>query len=103
MAEHTIQKWVETAVKQMKFPPDRKYVRQELWDHLLDSRDHRVEQGMDLKEAEEASVKAMGDPVETGKLLNKVHRPWLGWLWRASRLALLVVCLYCYNVVCMKP
>ena len=45
MAEHTIQKWVETVVKQMKFPPDRKYVRQELWDHLLDSRDCRVERG----------------------------------------------------------
>ena len=91
MAEHTIQKWVETAVRQMHFRPDRKYIRQELWDHLLDSRDCRVEQGMDLKEAEEAAVKAMGDPVETGKLLNKVHRPILSQLWWASRWCLISI------------
>ena len=56
MSEHSIQTWVQTAVKQMRFPPDRDKVRQELWDHLLDSRDHRVEQGMDIKAAEETAV-----------------------------------------------
>jgi len=100
MAEHTIQKWVETVVKQMKFPPDRKYVRQELWDHLLDSRDCRMEQGMELKSAEEAAVKAMGDPVETGKLLNKIHGPWKGWLWMVSRVLLLTVFLFCFKTAC---
>ena len=103
MAEHTIQNWIKVAVKQMKFPPDRDKVRQELWDHLLDSRDCRVEQGMGLKEAEEAAVKAMGDPVETGKLLNKVHRPWLGWLWRASQLLLLTAVLVSFRMACTDP
>lgn len=91
MAEHTIQNWIKVAVKQMKFPPDRDRVRQELWDHLLDSREARMERGMELKEAEEAAVKAMGDPVETGKLLNKVHRPILSQLWWASRWCLISI------------
>ena len=100
MSDHTIQKWVETALRQMKFPPDRDQVRQELWDHLLDSRDHRMEQGMDIKKAEEAAVIAMGDPVATGKLLNKIHRPWLGWVWTASRVLLLAVFLFCFKTAC---
>lgn len=91
MLDHTIQKWVETAVHQMKFPPDRRFVRQELWDHLLDSRGCWMEQGIDLNAAEEAAVKAMGDPVEIGKQLNRIHRPILSQLWWASRWILIAV------------
>ena len=97
MSEHTIQKWIETAVHQMRFPPDRKFVRQELWNHLLDSREARMEQGMALNAAEEAAVKAMGDPVETGRMLDKVHRPILSHLWWASRF--LLVTILCVSIL----
>ena len=30
----------------------------------------------------------MGDPVEVGLALDKVHKPWLGWLWEISRVVL---------------
>lgn len=90
MDERTIQRWVDIAVRQIKFPPDRKAVRQELWDHLLDSREYHMERGMDLKTAEAAAVAAMGDPAETGRMLNKIHRPWLGQLWWASRCVLAI-------------
>ena len=40
----------------------------------------------------------VGDPVEIGKALDRVHRPWLGWLWLVSKalavLSLIVVLLY---------
>ena len=37
---------------------------------------------------------AMGDPEEVRAALAKVHKPWLGWLWQASRVALWVaVCI----------
>ena len=30
----------------------------------------------------------MGDPKEIGRALARLHRPWLGWLWRLSQIAL---------------
>lgn len=80
-----IYRWVETALAQMRFPPDRNAVRQELWDHMLDRREVFLAQGMNMDEAEAEAARVMGDPVETGRLLNRIHRPWLGWLWQASR------------------
>ncbi len=33
----------------------------------------------------------MGDPEEIGRELAKIHKPWLGYLWRASQITLGVV------------
>ena len=47
-----------------------------------------------LKKAEARLMDSMGDPVELGRELNQQHKPWLGWLWMASRVLLRVsVCL----------
>lgn len=35
---------------------------------------------------------AMGDAEEVGRGMDKAHKPWLGWLWLASKI-LVVVCL----------
>ena len=32
----------------------------------------------------------MGDPEEIGRALDRVHKPWLGWLWVASRVVLIL-------------
>lgn len=77
--------WTNTVLEQMKFPPDRKAVRQELWDHLMDRRTDFMAQGMSEWEASDAAVQVMGDPVEIGRQLNRVHRPVLGWIWVVSR------------------
>ena len=34
---------------------------------------------MEQAEAEEAAVREMGDPVETGNELNRIHRPRMAW------------------------
>lgn len=86
-----IYRWVEAALAQMRFPPDRKLVRQELWDHMLDRREDFLARGMTMEEAEIEAARVMGDPVETGRLLNRIHRPWLGWLWQISRGILIAV------------
>ena len=41
--------------------------------------------GRDPALAEERALEAMGDAQEVGRALDKVHKPWLGWLWEASR------------------
>ena len=95
MEKQSMFQWLDEAIKQLYFTPDRKAVRQELLDHLLDRREDFLEQGLSLDEAEAAAVAAMGDPLETGRLLNRVHSPWLGWLcvaakWTAAALAVVL-------------
>lgn len=68
----------------MWFPPDRKAAKRELLDHLEDRRLCYLEYGLTEQEAERRALMAMGDAGETGKLLNRVHSPVLGWLWLAS-------------------
>ena len=85
--------WLDTATKKIRFRPDRRAVRRELKAHLEDLRDAS---GM-----EEAYVlQAMGDPAELAEELGRVHRPWLGYLWRMSQLALAgAAVMYCLLVV----
>lgn len=85
--------WIEEAVDGLSFPPDRKRVRQELTDHYLDRRDELHARGLSWWDAELAAVEALGDPVETGRLLRAVHKPWLGWLLRLARVLLFAVLL----------
>lgn len=75
--------WLDTATRKIIFRPDRKAVRKELAAHFEDLREAR---GLD----EEAAAAAMGDPVKLAEELGRLHRPWWGWLWRVSRIALLL-------------
>lgn len=86
--EYTAEKWVHTAVKGIRFKPDRLAVEAELREHLEDktadmARIFHIEGG----EAEREALKRMGNPEEIGKALAKLHKPWLGYLWLASKIA----------------
>ena len=81
MKNYTYLSWLETVGKQMKFPPDRKAVLAELADHMSDRRADFLEQGMAAMEASEAVAAVMGDPVEVGRTMSRIHNPLLGWIW----------------------
>ena len=78
--------WLDTAVGGIRFGPDRAAVREELEAHMEDKAAdlQRIFPGISREEAEERALSEMGDPAEIGKELARVHKPWLGWLWRAS-------------------
>lgn len=83
---------------QVRFRPDRAAILSELWDHLEDHADALKERGIPILDAREEAVAAMGDPVELGKALDKLHSPLAGWLlvvlkW-ASRLAAALAALF---------
>lgn len=81
--------WLDTATKKILFRPDRKAVRKELEAHLEDLREAS---GLD----EETAVASMGDPAALAEELGRLHRPWLGYLWRASQIALIgAAVMYC--------
>lgn len=85
--------WIETVLREIRFTPDRRKIRQELLEHMED----RMEEYMEwekadsdeaIAEAEARVLASMGDPVELGQDLNRQHKPWLGWLWLGSRAVL---------------
>ena len=83
-------RWLDRAAAGIRSRPDREAVRAELEAHLEDKTADLVRIFPDLgrQEAERQAVEQMGDPKEIGRALARLHRPWLGWLWRLSQIAL---------------
>ena len=87
--------WLYEATGYIYYEPDRRKVRRELQEHLDDAALSLHEAGLDWDSAKAKAVESMGDSKEVGLLLRRVHKPWLGWIYRlASRLciACLVFC-----------
>lgn len=83
--------YLETVLKEVRFPFDRKQISKELEAHLEESIEFHIEPGTDQEMAEKKAVKDFGDPKEIGKMLNKVHKPLLGWLWLLSKYGLIAL------------
>ena len=93
--------WLDTAVKKIRFGPDRAAVRKELEAHLEDKvlDVQRIFPDIAQEAAQEKAVSDMGDPAEVGKELAKIYRPWLGYLWQVSQvLAFLAFLCLCLNL-----
>ena len=97
MDDKAFQTWLDTAVKGIRFGPDRRAVRSELAGHLEDKAAdlRRIFPDLTDEEAQERTLAGMGDAAEIGKQLARVHKPWLGYLWRVSQV-LLALCLIWY-------
>ena len=86
------QEWLEAATKGIRFRPDRLAVEAELREHLADkTADMARIFHIEGEEAEQEALKRMGDPEEIGKKLASIHKPWLGYLWMASKIACIVL------------
>lgn len=80
-------RWLDTATSGIRFGLDRKEVRAELEGHIEDKMAdlRRIFPDIPHDEARDRALSSMGDPEELKVQLAKVHRPWQGWLWTASR------------------
>lgn len=54
-------------------------VTEELELHIEEQKADFMAEGMTEREAEEAAVREMGDPVEVGVEMNRIHRPKMNW------------------------
>lgn len=79
--------WLSIATSGIRFGPDREAVRLELMEHMEDKAADlmRIFPDMTEEEAGERALSEMGDAWELKKELARVHRPWLGWLWRCTQ------------------
>lgn len=87
----TWQEWRDTAIKQIKFKPDRGRVERELQAHYEDHCLDLERLGWDKDLAAERALRAMGDPLEVGHALDQAHTTIWNQLWLVSK-ALLVAC-----------
>lgn len=67
--------YLENLIGQIHNKQAKKLVREELCAHIDDQKEAYLLAGKTDEEAEEAAVKEMGDPLDTGAKLDKIHRP----------------------------
>lgn len=73
------EEYITTVQAQVRWKRARNGLEDELRTHLMDQRDACMEEGLDGEEAAAESVRLMGDPVEVGTRLDRVHRPKPQW------------------------
>ena len=77
--------WVEEATRKIRFKPDRAAVGRELMGHIQDLQEKYEAQGLSPYDAEMQATEDMGNPAAIADDLGRLHRPYLGWLWRLSQ------------------
>ena len=93
MERPAFRRWCAEAVDRIRFKPDRARVRAELYTHLEDRCAAFLEAGLPPAEAEKRALSAMGSAEETAALLEKIHRPFWGYVLRAARVLLVLAAL----------
>ena len=70
-----MEKYLQAVLEQIRCKKVHPYIREELMGHIQDQIEDNRKSGMSEKEAEEAAVRDMGDPVEIGVEFDRIHRP----------------------------
>lgn len=91
--ERDFDRWCRRVTERVDFRPDHKAIVRELTDHYEDHKQVLLDLGCDEDDAARRSLEAMGDADEVGAALNRVHKYWLGLLWRLSRYLLVLTAL----------
>lgn len=78
-SKERIRAYTELCVGQMRCRAMRPVVGKELEAHMEDQREAYLAEGMAPEEAERLAVAQMGDPVEAGMELDRIHRPCMDW------------------------
>ena len=74
-----MEEYLKILLEQIRCKKARPYIRQELQDHMEDQIEENIRSGMNFERAEKEAVKDMGDPVETGISLDRIHKPQAAW------------------------
>lgn len=74
-----MEEYVKTLLEQIRCKKACPMIEEEIRSHIEEQAGANMAEGMNAKEAMEAAVLDMGDPVETGVALDRVHRPQIAW------------------------
>lgn len=73
------EEYIRVLTEQIRCVRARDMVADEVGKHIEDQASFYKEQGMEEEKAMEAAVRDMGDPVEAGVSMDRVHRPQISW------------------------
>lgn len=93
-----MEEFIKTLTEQMRCAKARDGVARELANHITDQADAYEQSGMEHEKAVAAAVHEMGDPVEIGVSMDRIHRPQTNW-----RMILLTFLLNLAGLFCMVP
>lgn len=71
--------YLEIVSEQIRCKKALPLVTNELESHIEDQKTDYMAEGMTAREAEEAAVREMGDPVEVGVQMDGIHKPKMPW------------------------
>lgn len=71
--------YLKTLLEQIRCKPARNMVERELRSHIEEQAAENRANGMSEEQALAEAVRDMGDPVETGISLDRIHRPQMAW------------------------
>lgn len=74
-----MREYLDVLKEQIRFEKARDMVEEEVKGHMEDQMEAYLAQGMSEAEAEAMAVRQMGDPVEAGVALDRIHRPRMDW------------------------
>lgn len=74
-----MEEYLNKVTEQIRCKAARKSVEKEMESHILDQMEAYVQEGMEEEEALDKAVIGMGDPVEVGVLMDRIHRPQMSW------------------------
>ena len=74
-----MEEYIKKLLEQIRFQKAHKAIEDEIRLHIEDQIKENISGGMDKETAEKKAVEDMGDPVDAGIALDKVHRPKLAW------------------------
>ena len=76
---------------QIKYTPIRGIITEELEEHIDEIITENMTNGLSKELAEETAIKQMGNPVQIGKNLNKIHKPKMDWITLVLTLILILL------------
>lgn len=90
--------YMETLAGQIRWKRAVPMVERELETHIEEQKADFIASGMTESEAEAAAVAEMGDPVEVGVDMDRIHRPKMNWpaIAAIAFLSILGLAIRCY-------
>ena len=101
MMRGAIDHYIDEVVMKVKAKEMRPQIQDELYDHLMTRMEEDIRNGIPREAAEADAVKQMGEPQETARRLNQVHKyrwPWMLWVLIGALLGLTVAAMYVYQM-----
>ncbi|GIM30479.1 cell division protein FtsW [Clostridium polyendosporum] len=83
--------FVQKVCEQIRFKAAHKGIKQELEAHIDENTEQYIAEGLDKETAAIKAVQSMGDPIEIGGELNKIHKPQTEWGVIASIILLTIL------------